>query len=227
MDYLYIDIFCWFINKPINKNNKNKNTTLIRMFTGIIEEVGEIISIKKDGNNIHFTIKSKLSKTLKIDQSVAHNGVCLTVIKQDKNSHTVTAIKQTLDVTTLSRLQIGSKINLERAMQVGARLDGHHVQGHVDQTATIKAIEEANGSWYFHLKFDKKPLFTLVDKGSVCIDGTSLTVVKTDKRKFSVSIIPYTFEHTIFSTYKIGTQVNIEFDILGKYIERLMKHYQK
>jgi riboflavin synthase len=197
------------------------------MFTGIIEEVGKIITIKKEGSNIHFTIKSKLSKSLKIDQSVAHNGVCLTVIKQDKNSHTVTAIQQTLDVTTLSNLKTGGKINLERAMQVGARLDGHNVQGHVDQTATIIQIEEANGSWNFYFKFDKKPLFTLVDKGSVCIDGTSLTVVKTSKRKFSVSIIPYTFEHTIFSTYEIGAQVNIEFDIIGKYVERMMKHYQK
>ncbi len=197
------------------------------MFTGIIEEVGEIITIKKEGSNIHFTIKSKLSKSLKIDQSVAHNGVCLTVIKQDKNSHTVTAIQQTLDVTTLSNLKTGGKINLERAMQVGARLDGHNVQGHVDQTATILQIEEANGSWNFHFKFDKKPLFTLVDKGSICIDGTSLTVVSTSKKKFSVSIIPYTFEHTIFSTYKIGAQVNIEFDIIGKYVERMMKHYQK
>jgi riboflavin synthase len=197
------------------------------MFTGIIEEVGKIITIKKEGSNIHFTIKSKLSKSLKIDQSVAHNGVCLTVVKQDKNSHTVTAIQQTLDVTTLSNLKTGGKINLERAMQVGARLDGHNVQGHVDQTATIIQIEEANGSWNFYFKFDKKPLFTLVDKGSVCIDGTSLTVVKTSKRKFSVSIIPYTFEHTIFSTYEIGAQVNIEFDIIGKYVERMMKHYQK
>jgi riboflavin synthase len=197
------------------------------MFTGIIEEIGEISAVKNDGENIHFTIKSKLSKSLKIDQSVAHNGVCLTVVKKDQSTHTVTAIKQTLDITTLSNLKKGNKINLERAMQVGARLDGHNVQGHVDQTATIIDIVEANGSWNFYFKFDKKPAFTLVDKGSVCIDGTSLTVVKSHKKKFSVSIIPYTFEHTIFSTYKIGTQVNIEFDIIGKYVERLMKHYQK
>ncbi len=193
------------------------------MFTGIIEEVGEISAIKKDGENIHFTIKSKLSKTLKIDQSVAHNGVCLTVVKKDQVSHTVTAIKQTLDITTLSNLKKGSKVNLERAMQAGARLDGHMVQGHVDQTASITKIEEANGSWNFQFEFDDKPTFSLVPKGSVCIDGTSLTVVKTKKGKFSVSIIPYTFEHTIFSTYKIGTSVNIEFDIIGKYVERLLK----
>lgn len=197
------------------------------MFTGIIEEIGEIIAIKKDGTNVHFTIKSKLSKSLKIDQSIAHNGVCLTVIKQDEISHTVTAIKETLDITTLAQLEKSNRINLERAMQAGARLDGHLVQGHVDQTATVTKIEAQNGSWNFHFKFDKKPLFTLVNKGSVCIDGTSLTVVKSKKKKFSVSIIPYTFEHTIFSTYKIGTPVNIEFDIIGKYVERLMKQMEK
>lgn len=197
------------------------------MFTGIIEEIGEIIAIKKEGDNIHFTIKSKLSKSLKIDQSVAHNGVCLTVVKKDDISYVVTAIKQTLDITTLSLLKKGSKINIERAMQVGARLDGHNVQGHVDQTATITSIEDANGSWNFHFKFDKKPTFSLVPKGSVCIDGTSLTVVDTKKKKFSVSIIPFTFEHTIFSTYKVGTQVNIEFDIIGKYVERLLKLHKK
>ncbi|MBP6660071.1 MAG: riboflavin synthase [Chitinophagales bacterium] len=197
------------------------------MFTGIIEEIGEINTIKKDGTNLQFTIKSNLSKSLKIDQSVAHNGVCLTVVKCDKNSHTVTAIKETLDITTLSQLKKGYKVNLERAMQAGARLDGHMVQGHVDQTASIINIEEKDGSWNFHFEFDKKPLFTLVNKGSVCIDGTSLTVVKSKKKKFSVSIIPYTFEHTIFSTYKIGTRVNIEFDIIGKYVERLLHQLKK
>ncbi|MCC6582970.1 MAG: riboflavin synthase [Chitinophagales bacterium] len=193
------------------------------MFTGIVEEIGEIIAVKKDGTNVHFTVKSKLSKSLKIDQSVSHNGVCLTVVKKDTASHTVTAIKETLDITTLSQLKKGSKINLERAMQAGARLDGHMVQGHVDQTATVTKIEAQNGSWNFHFEFDKKPHFSLVNKGSVCIDGTSLTVVKSKKKNFSVSIIPYTFEHTIFSAYKTGTQVNIEFDIIGKYVERLMK----
>lgn len=200
------------------------------MFTGIIEEIGEIVAVKKEGTNIHFTIKSKLSKSLKIDQSVSHNGVCLTVVKKDlpagrhgNASHVVTAIKETLDITTLSQLKKGSKINLELAMQGGARLDGHMVQGHVDQTATVTKIEEQNGSWDFHFEFDDKSKFSLVDKGSVCIDGTSLTVVKSKKKKFSVSIIPYTFKHTIFSTYKVGTQVNIEFDIIGKYVERLMK----
>lgn len=196
------------------------------MFTGIIEEIGVITNVKKEGNNIHFTIKSKISKTLKIDQSVAHNGVCLTVVKKDTSSHTVTAIKETLDITTLSEWKKGSKINLERAMVAGARLDGHMVQGHTDQTATVIDIKEQNGSWDFYFEFDALPKFTLVEKGSVCIDGTSLTVVTTKNKKFSVSIIPYTYEHTIFSTYTVGTQVNIEFDILGKYVERLMKQYK-
>lgn len=197
------------------------------MFTGIIEEIGEIIDLKKEGSNVHFTIKSALSNTLKIDQSVAHNGVCLTVIKKNKTTHTVTAIKETLDITTLGSLQIGSKINLERAMQAGARLDGHMVQGHVDQTAFITKITPKNGSWDVHFKFHKTPKFTLVDKGSVCIDGTSLTVVKATKSSFSVSIIPYTFEHTIFHTYQVGVAVNIEFDVIGKYVERLIHQYKK
>ncbi|MEN9448005.1 MAG: hypothetical protein RJA25_1295 [Bacteroidota bacterium] len=197
------------------------------MFTGIVEEIGEISNIQKEGSNIHFTIKSKLSKSLKIDQSVAHNGVCLTVIKKTTTSYAVTAIKETLDITTLEKLQTGTKINLERAMQAGARLDGHMVQGHVDQTATITKITPKNGSWDVHFEFDATPKFSLVNKGSVCIDGTSLTVVQSKGKKFQVSIIPYTFEHTIFSTYKIGTQVNIEFDIIGKYVERLMKLHKK
>ncbi len=196
------------------------------MFTGIIEEIGVLTGIKKEGDNIHFTIKSKISKSLKIDQSVAHNGVCLTVVKKDSSTHTVTAIKETLAVTTLSKWKKGEPLNLERAMKAGARLDGHMVQGHVDQTASVTSIKERNGSWDFYFEFDATPKFTLVEKGSVCIDGTSLTVVTAKKKKFSVSIIPYTFEHTIFSTYKVGTQVNIEFDILGKYVERLMKQYK-
>lgn len=197
------------------------------MFTGIIEEIGEISSIKKNGTNINLTIKSKLSKSLKIDQSVSHNGVCLTVVSSDKNSHTVTAIKETLDLTTLGLLKKGMPVNLERAMQAGARLDGHMVQGHIDQTAIVTKIEAQNGSWNFHFEFIKKPKFSLVNKGSVCIDGTSLTVVVAKKKKFCVSIIPYTFEHTIFSSYIVGTHVNIEFDIIGKYVERLLKLHHK
>jgi riboflavin synthase len=197
------------------------------MFTGIIEATGIITAVRKDGSNINFTIKSKLSGSLKIDQSIAHNGVCLTVVKQDENTHTVTAIKETLDITTLAAWKKGDRINLERAMRAGARLDGHMVQGHVDQTATIIDIKIQNGSWDVYFEFDAAPKFTLVEKGSVCIDGTSLTVVQTKKKQFSVSIIPYTFEHTIFSNYTKGTRVNIEFDILGKYVERLMKQYKK
>lgn len=197
------------------------------MFTGIVEEIGEVTAVKKDGSNIHLTIKSKISKMLKIDQSVAHNGVCLTVVKKDNTSHIVTAIKETLDITTLSQLKKGNKINLERAMQAGARLDGHMVQGHIDQTASVTKIEEQNGSWNFYFEFDNQPKFSLVQKGSVCIDGTSLTVVKTKKKKFQVSIIPYTFDHTIFSTYTIGTKVNIEFDVIGKYVEQLLKLHLK
>lgn len=197
------------------------------MFTGIVEEIGEVMAVKKDGSNIHLTIKSKISKMLKIDQSVAHNGVCLTVVKKDNTSHIVTAIKETLDITTLSQLKKGNKINLERAMQAGARLDGHMVQGHIDQTASVINIEEQNGSWNFYFEFDNQPKFSLVQKGSVCIDGTSLTVVKTKKKKFQVSIIPYTFDHTIFSTYTIGTKVNIEFDVIGKYVEQLLKLHLK
>lgn len=197
------------------------------MFTGIIEDIGEVVSLQKEKDNLHISVKSKLSKSFKIDQSVSHNGVCLTVVKKTATTHTVTAIGETLDKTNLASLKIGSKINLERAMKAGMRLDGHMVQGHVDQTARITSIKNKNGSWFYELEFDKKPKFTLVDKGSVCIDGVSLTVVKAQKKKFSVAIIPYTFEHTIFHTYKTGTIANIEFDILGKYVERLLDAREK
>jgi len=193
------------------------------MFTGIVETVAEILDIKKDGTNIHFTIKSRIARFLKVDQSVSHNGVCLTVVSKNNISFVVTAIKETLDITTLSFLKKGDKINLERAMQAGERLDGHMVQGHVDQTASVTKMKEVNGSWEFHFEFDEKPKFLLVDKGSVCIDGASLTVVKSKGKNFSVSIIPYTYEHTIFSSYKPGTHVNIEFDIIGKYVEKIIK----
>ena len=192
------------------------------MFTGIIQTIGEIIAIEKKGTNIDFTIKSKISKELKIDQSIAHNGVCLTVIEQKKDTHKVTAIKETLEKTALNNWKVGNKINLEKAMAANAFLDGHLVQGHVDQTAKCKKIEHKNGSTHFYFEFKKEPLFTLVDKGSVCIDGTSLTIVSTKNKKFSVAIIPYTFEHTIFHTYQEGTEVNIEFDIIGKYIDKIL-----
>lgn len=197
------------------------------MFTGIVETIGTVTSAKQEKDNLHLTVKSGLSKSLKIDQSVSHNGVCLTVVKKSATSHTVTAIKETLDKTNLGQLKTGDRINLERAMVAGARLDGHMVQGHVDQTATIKKITDKKGSWLVELEFPKKPLFTLVDKGSVCIDGVSLTVVKASGNKFSVAIIPYTWEHTVFHTYMVGSVVNIEFDILGKYVERLLKARKK
>lgn len=193
------------------------------MFTGIIQTFGEVIHIKKDKTSIHFTIKSNLSKSFKIDQSIAHNGVCLTVVKKSNQSHIVTAIKETLDKTTLRNWKIGDKVNLEMAMQANAFLDGHIVQGHVDQVAVCKKITQQDGSTHFYFKFLEKPKFTLVNKGSICVDGTSLTVVQTKKKSFSVAIIPYTFEHTIFHQYKEGTLVNIEFDIIGKYIDKIFE----
>lgn len=192
------------------------------MFTGIIQTFGEVVAIKKDKSNIHFTIKSKISKDLKIDQSVAHNGVCLTVVAKNNQSHEVTAIKETLDKTTLAHWQIGDKINIETAMQSKAFLDGHIVQGHVDMIAICKKIKQEDGSTLFKFKFLEKPKFTLVDKGSICIDGTSLTVVNAKMKSFCVAIIPYTFEHTIFHQYKEGSMVNIEFDIIGKYIDKIL-----
>lgn len=193
------------------------------MFTGIVEGSAIIQKIEKEGENIHYTIKSPLTPLLKIDQSIAHNGVCLTVVSIDADTYTVTAIKETLDKTTLGQWKEGNTINIERAMVAGDRLDGHMVQGHVDTIAYVKKIEDADGSWNFTFKFEKKPPFALVDKGSVCIDGVSLTVVKASKKKFSVSIIPYTYEHTLFHQYKTDDCVNIEFDIIGKYIQQYLK----
>lgn len=197
------------------------------MFTGIVQTFGKIIDVVNDKSNVHFTIESNLSKQLKIDQSVAHNGVCLTVVKQNKQSHTVTAIKETIDKTTLGTWEKGDKINLELAMQANAFLDGHIVQGHVDQVAICKKIEQQEGSTIFYFKFIEKPKYALVDKGSVCVDGTSLTVVKAKKKSFSVAIIPYTLEHTLFHQYQVGSIVNIEFDIFGKYVENFLKQSKK
>lgn len=197
------------------------------MFTGIIETIGEITERTKEGSNVHFRIRSVLTPELKIDQSVSHNGVCLTVVETEGDAYRVTAIQETLQRTTLGKLKPGDKVNLERAMSAGARLDGHMVQGHVDQTAEITDINTEKGSWIFSFKFIDKPAFLLVDKGSVCIDGVSLTVVKAGKKKFSVAIIPYTYEHTIFHTYKKGDTVNIEFDVIGKYVQRMMDAYRR
>lgn len=192
------------------------------MFTGIIEDIGEVSNLKPELDNLHITVKSGITSELKIDQSVAHNGVCLTVVAINNDEYTVTAIKETLDKTNLNTLKVNDKVNLERAMLLGARLDGHIVQGHVDQTATCTNIEEANGSWVFTFSYDFDINSNLtIEKGSITINGTSLTVVNSKKDSFSVAIIPYTFEHTNFNTFVKGTVVNLEFDVLGKYVAKL------
>ncbi len=192
------------------------------MFTGIIETLGAVENIVKEGSNIHLTIHSTLSSDLKIDQSVAHNGVCLTVVALGENKHTVTAIEETLQKTSLGNLKIGSKVNLERCMQLNARLDGHIVQGHVDQTATCIKVVELDGSWEYRFQYDPSYGNVTVEKGSICVNGISLTVVNSAAGAFSVFIIPYTFEHTNLHEVKVGDRVNLEFDIIGKYVARLM-----
>jgi len=192
------------------------------MFTGIIETLGEITDIVEQGSNIHFTVGSMISKELKIDQSVAHNGVCLTVVACDEHTHTVTAIEETLRKTSLGNLTIGSKVNLERCMQMNARLDGHIVQGHVDQTAKCILRNELDGSWEYRFAYDTSNGNVTVEKGSICINGISLTVVNSELAEFSVFIIPYTFEHTNLQEVNVGDTVNLEFDIIGKYVARLM-----
>lgn len=195
------------------------------MFTGIVETMGQIAQIREEGTNVHVTIKTALAADLKIDQSVAHNGVCLTVVAQDEEQYTVTAIDETLQKTNLGDWKEGDFVNLERAMQHNARLDGHIVQGHVDTTGTCTGVKEVDGSWIFSFKYTPNELHLLVDKGSVCINGTSLTVVDPTDATFSVAIIPYTFENTIFKFMKAGDAINLEFDILGKYIARYAKLY--
>lgn len=192
------------------------------MFTGIIETLGEITHLEKEGTNLHITVRSTLTEDLKIDQSVAHNGVCLTVVSLDGNTYTVTAIQETLQKTSLRNLQVGDKVNLERAMILGSRLDGHIVQGHVDQTGICTLVEEKDGSWFFSFEYDASTNNPTIEKGSITIDGTSLTVVDSGANTFSVAIIPYTYEHTRFNYYEIGTVVNLEFDVIGKYVAKLM-----
>ena len=192
------------------------------MFTGIIETIGEIKQIKKDGNNIIFTIKSEISSELKIDQSLSHDGVCLTVIETTESSHSVVAIKETALKSNVKEWVIGSLVNLERAMKLGDRLDGHIVQGHVDQTAKCTKILEESGSWYFDFDYEESENIT-VSKGSISINGVSLTVVESGPGNFSVAIIPYTYEHTNFKKLNVGSTVNIEFDMIGKYIAKLIK----
>jgi len=192
------------------------------MFTGIIETLAEVEAITAEGTNLHFVIKSSLSNELKIDQSVAHNGVCLTIVALNDQTHTVTAIQETLEKTNLQHLKVGSKINLERCMQMNGRLDGHIVQGHVDQTAVCVKRETLDGSWEYRFKYDPSAGNVTVEKGSVCINGISLTVVDSQRDEFSVFIIPYTFEHTNLQAVHPGDTVNIEFDIIGKYVARLI-----
>tara|TARA_B100000780_G_scaffold168801_1_gene118143 strand:- start:68 stop:655 length:588 start_codon:yes stop_codon:yes gene_type:complete len=193
------------------------------MFTGIIEEIGEVKNILKESGNIHFTIEAAMCSELKIDQSVAHNGVCLTVISINENCYTVTAIQETLNKTTLNSLAIADIVNLERCMKIGDRLDGHIVQGHVDKTAFCTEVKTEDGSWVFSFEYVKNsPSEITVEKGSITVNGTSLTVVNSKDNGFSVCIIPYTFENTCFKNIKKGDQVNLEFDIIGKYVARMM-----
>ena len=191
------------------------------MFTGIIETLGIIKDLKKDNKNLNITVFSSITHELKIDQSVAHNGVCLTVIAINNGEYTVTAIKETIEKTNLADWKVGDLLNLERAMKLGDRLDGHIVQGHVDQTGICKSIEEANGSWYFTFEYDSNLNNITIEKGSITVNGVSLTVVNSKEKEFSVAIIPYTFEHTNFKNVQIGTTINLEFDVVGKYVARL------
>lgn len=195
------------------------------MFTGIIEDLASIVSITKDQENIHYKVKSVITNELKIDQSVAHNGVCLTVVSIDGDTYTVTAIQETLDKTNLNDLAVNDIVNLERAMKLGARLDGHIVQGHVDQVGTCTAISEEDGSWRFTFDYDTSLGNVTIEKGSITVNGTSLTVVDSKEGAFSVAIIPYTYEHTGFKNFKVGTRVNLEFDVIGKYVKRLTEGY--
>ena len=193
------------------------------MFTGIIEDFGTITQIEKERENVHVSLESNITPELKIDQSVAHNGVCLTVVKIDGNRYTVTAIKETIDKTNLCEWKVGDKVNLERAMQLGARLDGHIVQGHVDQIGQCTSVKEEGGSWVFDFEYDPGLKNITIEKGSITINGTSLTVVNSGINSFSVAIIPYTYEHTNFHTFKKGTLVNLEFDVVGKYITKMQQ----
>lgn len=199
------------------------------MFTGIIEAIGTVQYLQKEGSNLHIRIASPISRKLKVDQSVSHNGVCLTVVHKNEKNHTVTAIKETLERSNLGHLEVGSHLNLERAMQLNDRLNGHLVQGHVDQVAFCTAVIPCEGSWEFHFEYQSTPTGILVDKGSISINGVSLTVVNpsitSEKVNFSVAIIPYTYEHTNFGQLKMGHSVNLEFDILGKYVASYLNLY--
>tara|TARA_B110000003_G_scaffold261481_1_gene283230 strand:- start:1722 stop:2309 length:588 start_codon:yes stop_codon:yes gene_type:complete len=191
------------------------------MFTGIIEDLGIVKDIVKENDNLHLTIQSVLAPGLKVDQSVSHNGVCLTVIAQTDADYTVTAIKETLEKTNINTLKIGATVNLERGLKLGARLDGHMVQGHVDQIGNCTAVENKNGSWIYSFKYDASVGNLTIEKGSITVNGVSLTVVNSKDDEFSVAIIPYTYDHTNFNSFEEGTIVNLEFDVIGKYVARL------
>ena len=199
------------------------------MFSGIVEGMGSVVSIVKDQENVHLTLSCDFAPELKVDQSLSHNGVCLTVVRKEGNMYTVTAIKETLLKSNLGLLKIDDKVNLERSMKIDGRLDGHIVQGHVDQTAVCENVSEAEGSWYYTFKYDfdaaKARLgYMTVEKGSVTVNGVSLTVVNSQKDSFQVAIIPYTYEHTNFHAIKKGSVINLEFDIIGKYLSRLAEY---
>ncbi len=198
------------------------------MFTGIIEKTGIVVGIEKEGTNVHFTIESKMAPELKIDQSMAHDGVCLTIVKlnKEKNCYVVTAMQETLDRSNLRTWQLGTEVNLERSMRMDGRFDGHVVQGHVDQTAVCEKVVEEDGSWRYYFRYEKGEHFT-VEKGSITINGVSLTVVDAEPGLISVAIIPYTHNETNFHNFKPGTIVNLEFDVFGKYVTRLFDEYIK
>jgi riboflavin synthase len=191
------------------------------MFTGIIESLGVVQEVKKEKDNIHITIDSSITGELKIDQSVAHNGICLTVVAMAGTTYTVTAIGETIKKTNISDWEVGNKVNLERAMKLGDRLDGHIVQGHVDQVGTCIVAKETNGSWFYTFEYDPALQNITIEKGSITVNGVSLTVVDSGATNFSVAIIPYTYEHTNFHSFVVGTKVNLEFDVIGKYVSRL------
>ncbi len=194
------------------------------MFTGIVETTARVVKIEKDRGNIHFTMETPIADQMKVDQSVSHDGVCLTIVKVDKqkNHYTVTAIQETLEKTNMRTWEVGYRVNLERCMKLDGRLDGHIVQGHVDQTASCTRVEEFDGSWKFYFEYHRGPKNITVEKGSISVNGVSLTVVDSEPGMFSVAIIPYTYEQTNFGDFKVGSVVNLEFDIIGKYVAKLL-----
>jgi riboflavin synthase len=194
------------------------------MFSGIVEEAAKVVAIEKEQENLHITLTCSFVNELRIDQSISHNGVCLTVVRKTADTYTVTAILETLLKSNLGLLEVGSEVNLERSMKMDGRLDGHIVQGHVDQTAVCTAVTVAEGSWYYAFAYEPaRDDYMTVEKGSVCVNGVSLTVVNSKDKSFEVAIIPYTFEHTNFHTFRVGTTVNLEFDIIGKYIAKIVR----